>query len=397
MQEEITEASKTETQSFDSVKIIILLFRKKFLIIGITLIGIIISIIVSLLLPNWYKSTASLVPPKSTESLMEGALGNISSALKNFGLTKLGKSGTESGYSYMVILDSRTLKDSLIDKFELAKEYDIPDTLRSKIYEELENRLAISSEADGNFVVSIMSKERKKARDMAVYFVEKANELTLNLYYDEAKVNLDYAEKRLATTDSMLASISSELQAFSNKNKLFSPLDQASAVAKALSELKAEALRQELVYEMVANRFGENDPYTQSQKRIVESVKKKLDDAEQKPGFAGNFTLSEAPEIGIKYIRLFAMFEAYTQLKAFLMPIVEENRLAEQRRTKSFYYVDYPQIPDKKAEPKRSLIVAGSAVGSFVIAVLFILLLDGMSNLRRRYREQLIEQGGNER
>lgn len=389
MQEEYSKRTTTVTKDFNSMEITIALFKHKYIILGITFVGIIVSVIVSLMLPNWYMSTASVVPPKTSESLMEGALGNISSALKNFGLTKLGKSGAESGYSYMVILESRTLKDSLIDRFNLAEEYDIPDTLRSLIYKELDTKLHISSEAEGNFLISILSKDRRKARDMTVFFVEKANEFTLQLFYDEAKVNLEYAEKRLGTTDSALNAISAELQEFSKQKQLFSPLDQASAVAKSIGELKAEAMKQELVYEMIVNRFGANDPYSQSQHRIVETINKKLYDAENKPGFAGNFALTEAPEIGIQYIRMFAMFEAYTQLKAFLLPIVEENRLAEKRRTRSFYYVDYPNLPDKKAEPKRSLIVAGSAIGSFVIAVLFVLVIYGISNFRKKYNQAI--------
>ncbi len=374
---------------FDSMNLLLALMRHKFVIIGITLGGIIISVIISLIMPNWYKSSASVVPPKSSESLLEGALGSISSALKNFGLTRLGKQGSESGYSYMVILESRTLKDSLIEKFNLAEEYDIPDTLPSLILKELENNLSVTSETEGNFIIACSSKDPVKAKRMVEYYVEKANEFTLQLYYKEAKYNLEYAEQRFEMTDSALTAVTEKLRTFSKKHQIFSPLDQATAAAKALGELKAEKFRQEMIYEMTANRFGEEDPYAKQQKKIVEGISSKLQEAEKQPGFAGDFALEDAPDIGIEYLRLYSLFEAYSQLKAFLLPVVEENRLAEKRVSRTFFYVDQPQVPDKKSRPRRSFIVAGTALGSFIISVLFVLSMYGVENLRKRYKEAL--------
>ena len=79
--------------------------------------GIVVSVILSLMLPNWYMATTNVVPPSQDDSGLSSAVSGISSALREFGLSKLsGSSGGET-YSFIVILQSRTVVDSMIKHF----------------------------------------------------------------------------------------------------------------------------------------------------------------------------------------------------------------------------------------------------------------------------------------
>ena len=48
-----------------------------------------------------------------------------------------------------------------------------------------------------------------------------------------------------------------------------------------------------------------------------EELNKKINEAETKPGFAGNFSLDKSGEVGIKYLKLYAQLETFTKVKTF--------------------------------------------------------------------------------
>ncbi len=379
--------NQSPDKSFDGLYLIALLIKYKWFIIILLSIVTIASVIISLLIPNEYTATVNTVPPKrNIGSLMENTMGTISSTLKEFGLTKFGGQGGES-YSYLVILNSRSVKDSMINKFDLGKVYDIPDSLRYKIIKQLEDNLDIEYETLGNYTISITDRNPSRAAEMANYYVQISNFISEKIFHTEARKSREFIESRLNTIDSTLDIVSDSLEKFSSKTFLFSPLDQASSISKAYAELKAELIQQEIVQDLLKNRFGDKDPYTLVQKQLIDNLKGKLSDVENRPGFAGNFPLKNATSVGIEYLRLYTTYETFSKVKGFLLPMLEDAKLDETRETTSLIIVDPAVPPEKKSGPKRSLIVLGSVFGAFILSVLFVLLINGYKNLKNKYQE----------
>ena len=372
--------------TFNNIKILMLILRYKYFIIAMFFLSAAISTVIAFILPNWYSSTSSLVPPKTTSTSLQGALGSISSTLKDIGLTKLGSSG-ENIYSQMVILNSRTVKDSIIVRFNLSEIYDIPIKKMTKLREEFDDNLEINLEPEGNYTITIWDKNPDTAALMVKEFVRIANLTAQQIFRSEAKANRVHLEQRIFQTDSMLKNISDSLETYSRLKNIFSPEDQAKAISSALADLKAEKIKQEVVLELLQNRYGENDSYTMMQKGIVESLGKQLEDAKTKPGFAGNFALSNATEVGIEFLRLYAEFQTFSKVKSFLLPMLEESRLDEIRENRTLYVVDEALPADKKARPKRTLIILGSIFGSLIFSLLFILAIYGINNAKESIKQ----------
>jgi uncharacterized protein involved in exopolysaccharide biosynthesis len=117
----------------------------------------------------------------------------------------------------------------------------------------------------------------------------------------------------------------------------------------------------------------------------------KIENAENKPGFAGDFALRNATEIGISYMKIYTELETFAKVKAFLMPNLEEAKLKEIKNIKNLFIVDEAIPPNKKDRPKRSVIVAGSAIGTFSIIVIGILLINSFKNFRRKYKNMQLD------
>lgn len=377
-------------KDFDSLKMLIELMRYKYFIILFTILITCGITIWALMQPNWYTATVNMVPPKSSGSAFESIMGNISSTLKNFGLTKIGPK-TDGTYSMILLLNNRTIIDSVIKKYDFRKRYGMEKEKSEDIRKAFLENCDITQELDGNFTISITDTNSVFAALVANDFAVLANYFSMDLFQNEAKLNTDYLSKRISSSDSALKSISDSLNKFSKKYKILIPEEQAKSVSKAIIDLKTEVIKQEVSLDILTNRFGANDQATILQRQAVDQLKNKLSDIENKPGFGGNFSISNATELGVEYMRLYTEYETFTKVKAFLLPMIEEQKLNEIRETKNFLILDKAIPPEKKTKPKRTVYVLGAFVGSFSSSILISLLFIGWGNFRRRYKEAKLQ------
>ena len=382
---------KHSSLALDGAEFLGIISAKKWILILLTLVSGLIAFGIAWTLPNWYASTVTFVPPNNANSMISGMMGNVSSALKDLGLGKMNKG---ESYSYMVILNSRSLMDTLINSYDLATEYELPKEDREELYKEFLSNYEVELSPEGNYNVTILSKDKEKAAKMANDVVRIANNISRRMQKAEAETNRSYMDMRLKRTDSILQSIAQELGKFSSSTLVFSPLDQAQAVSEALATLKASAMKQEIQVEILKNTYGEKDPSTMSAEKLLNEMKNQVDKAENKPGFAGNFALKDGLKVGAKYMKLYTEYEAMSKVKAFLMPMLEQAKLDEIREAPTMYVLDYAKPAFKKSRPKRLTIAAGTSIGVFVLSCLFLIVSTQLKKAVAIHtgREQIIEE-----
>lgn len=378
--------SKTNNQ-FDGMYFTGLIYKHRWFVLSSVALGTIVSVVISLLMPNWYLATVNAVPPQSSSSGLESAMGNISSALKDIGLSKVSGGGGSESYTLKVLFDSRSVKDSLIKKFDIKKHYDMKDALNEEVYEAFGANLSVYYEKDGNFLISFMDKDPKFAAEVANHYLEVVNYFAADVYKREQRLNREYMEKRLWTVDSTIDVITEKLASLTESSLMFSPVEQASAVSAALIDLKAQVYQSEIEYDILKTTYGAKDPATIMKKNFLEQTRLKLDEAMKKPGFAGNFALNQSGRIGIEYTKLFTEIEALSKAKSYLVPVYEKIKLDETKNMQTLLVLDKAIPPTKKEKPKRSIIVLGSMLGVFVLSVLIILLVYGFKDFKRKYNE----------
>ncbi len=371
--------------NFDGMQLTALLFKNKVFIIIFTMVATAVASLIAFLKPDEYMATVSVVPPKVSSSVFEGVLGNISSTLRDIGLTKL---GTQSeGYTFMVILTSRTLIDSMIKIFDLPRRYNMIDKSMVDIRKEFIENYEVSIEKAGNYTVTIWDRDKDTAALMANTFIRLANQKAMELSQQEAKVTREYLEERFNSIDSALAVLSDSLGKFAGSKMIIAPLEQAQAISSAISDVKAKLIESEIYYELFKKTYGSVDPITDYYKNLKLELSKQLNEIQFKPGFAGNFTIKEAAGIGISYIKLYTEIETYSKVKAALFPMLEKARLDERRNAQFLFVVDEAVPPDKKDRPKRSIIIGGTAVGSFVFSIFLVIAINRYKIFKTQYAE----------
>ena len=394
MNQESNNSSKTNAE-FSGFLMVVLLFKHKWYILLATILTAVAAIFYSISLPNWYSASINVVPPKSAGNMMDQAMSGLSSALKEVGLSKLsgGKSGDQ--YSFLVILSSRTLSDSIINKYNLKKSYNSNADLRnvkdSDVRSQFKENLDVSLEADGNYVITILDKDSSRVASMVNDYVHYANELAKSIYHSETKFNREYMEKRIANLDSTLESLSKEISTYSQQTGIISPEDQGKAYVTAISDIKSEVMKNEIYLDYFKQKFGERDQMTLAQSELVNSFKSKLSQAENKPGLVGNFSKNDATAKGMNFLKMYAQYEALSKLKIYMMPMYEEAKINENRDIITLSVVDPAISPDKKTKPKRSLMVAGATLGGTFTSILLILAIYGIGVFRKKYKNALSE------
>ncbi len=364
------------TEQFSTADVIRYLLRYRWLII-VSVVTVTAGTYIYLrTLPEYFKSTINCVPPVEEGGGLGGMLGGLSSSLKDVGLSKLGGKAGET-YEFIALLFSRTIRDSMVNRFDLTTEYNMQGETRADVIEEFEDNLEVNFRAEGNYEISMWSKDPKKAVEMCNAFVEYANEMKNRVKRQEAAKAASYYQQRIAMMDSVLTALSDSLSEFSRTYRLFSPLDQAQASAKALAESKAELLKQEIVLGVLEQNYGKDDPQVKATRNMVRTLAEQYEKAQTQPGFAGNFALTDATGVGAKYLRMYADFEAHTKLKAFLMPSLEQAQLDMNKTSPALLVIDYPVPAEERDKPKRMFVSVGSGMGIGILIILILLSLRG--------------------
>lgn len=367
---------------YEGLDLLSKLFKHKWFIIITVIVSTAASIVIAFILPKEYKSTVNIVPPKMSHPMMESGASGISSALKSFGMSKLGGEASE-GYDLLVILKSRTVVDSVIKAFDLTGHYEIEDSSMQETRLAFEENIDVALEKTGNYTVSVWDEDKNLAAEIANEYVNIVNHLIFKVYREEAETGEEYLKSRIISLDSSIIVVENRLNQLSGKTMMFSPEDQAQSASKALSELKANLMETEVLYELSKNSYGENDPYTLMQKELLNEIRKKVNEAETQPGFVGNFPLKSAAKVGAEYMRLIAEFETLTKVKSFLTPMYEKYKLDMNSVSKMFFVVDAAIPAEKKDRPKRSLIILGGFFGAFIVAAGGVAIAYKISDIKR--------------
>ncbi|MFQ5633427.1 MAG: Wzz/FepE/Etk N-terminal domain-containing protein, partial [bacterium] len=119
---------------------------RKWLIINFIVVSI-ISAGISLILPKWYLSSTTIMPPQQEMGLL--GLSRLANSIP-FGSAGLDfLKGGDMGYTYLAILQSRTVLDRLIDEYDLMAIYEFEQNQRDKARKAVAENLDFNLDKEG--------------------------------------------------------------------------------------------------------------------------------------------------------------------------------------------------------------------------------------------------------
>lgn len=337
---------------------------KKFIIIS-TLIVFIISIGISFSLTVWYKSTALIMPPETDKI---GFNLNIPLNLPFAG----GLGGDNTFFKFMSILKSRTIKEKLINEFDLKREYD--QEYLFKTIKVLENNTDINVTEEGAISLSMYDQDPYKARDMTIRYFQLLDSIYTNLSIERAENNRMFLESRVTDTHSKLAKAEDDLKGLQQETGILVIPEQISEGIKLVTQIEAKVIELNNQLNYLKKVIDVNSPqYIRVKYELAEYQKTLNELTNGKNGEQLLQTLpplSDIPDITLQYYRYFRDIQIHTKILEFIYPQYEKARLEEAKDIPNLQLLDYPQVPEWKSKPKRVYIV-------IAITFLYLVLLFG--------------------
>lgn len=343
------------------------------LIYRITIGAIVVSVVVSLVMPNWYTARATCVPPQEGES-RGGLLSMFSQIGMDFGARGL-LSSTPMTDFMMGILKSRLLRSQVVDRFDLQRVYKA-DT-REHAIEDLSDRLIVTTTSEGFIEVQVEDRDRQRSADMANVFMELLDDYNRRVSVEQAERTRDFVENALGENARRLLTASDALREFQEEHGAIDLPEQTRATVEAIAVLEAERTRLEI-------RRGVLEGFSQSDHMGMREIDAELREIQKKLGqFTGRgdevppgssedgtlLPLASIPELVVRLADLTRDVMVLERVHAFLSSQLEEARIQETRDLEIIHVLDAATPPLKKSHPRRSMIVLLSVGLAFVASL----------------------------
>ncbi len=351
------------------------LWRRRMLIIGITTVAAVLSIVISLTLADWFKAqTRLLLPARSGSGLLSGAiLGSLPSSASSL----LG--GVTGDYQrYLSILDSRTIKESVAERFNLIEVYDVAESeapLHAAV-EVLDGNIDFVIDEEYNHLsVQVYDQDPQRAADMANFFVDELQRINAELASQSAGAFRRYVEQRYEDTEAEFDSVMYALSALQEHYGVLDLEAQGAIFYTGMTEMRLSIFEVEMAYERLLNMYGEEHSAVQAARQTVQAANRKYNAAME--GGEGVLPVPQdsLPSVARQFVDLKQQQLVLAKIIEYTRPVLEEARLEEQRKIEAVQVVDVATPPVKKARPFRALIVIASTASGFILAVLYVLLL----------------------
>lgn len=336
-------------KSFDTLDIFVYLWKKKIPLIIITVIGAVVSIVVSLMLPNYYKATTVLFP--TTFISPSTSLLHINTNQE----TDPTLIGNEDDLERMIqLLQSDFITNNIIQKYNLIQHYGIsPDDphVINKVKKAYQSYVSFNKTPYQGVVVSVLDIEPELAADIA-------NDIAV-----------------------LFDTLVYEMQKQRNEEAYIIAKDAYEKQMSYIAELEdsLDIYRQLGIFEY----YQEVERYTEAYGKAIGS---NTLTAKGQAFFDEKFELFQ--EYGKEALSLpFYINELKDRAATLYTNLIQAEQNLNHHMTHK-YVISYAEAPDKKASPKRSFIVVFSTIGAFVFALAMMLLLDFYKDFKIRLKNE---------
>jgi capsule polysaccharide export protein KpsE/RkpR len=369
-----------------------ILWRSRRFLWGVVWKTLLASIVVAYLVPAHYKSVVRFVPGENSSSpgsgsmmgLLSKALGGSDSPGSSFGLDAAGLLGAKTpGAFYVEVLKSRTVQDRLISRFDLRARYS------KSTYFEARKKLAKFTDIEedkksGVITLTVTDYEPKVAAQIANAYVEELNRLAVDLNTSSAHRERQFLEQRLASAKDDLARASAALSQFTSKNSMVDPQNEGRAVMDAAARLQGELIASETELKGLQQIYSDDNIRVRTlrarmaelQSQLKKLVGRNGDALAQDPAAAESSpypSMHTLPGLGSHYADLYREAKIQEAVYGFVTQQFEMAKIQEAKELPIVRVMDAGVASEKKSSPIRSLIVAGSVFGAFILACLWVM------------------------
>lgn len=352
----------------------LLLAKHKRFVLRIVVGAAIVSASLSLLLRNYYKGEARIMPPQQGQSFASAMLDQLG------GLGALIGGSSSSGSSllrnpsdlYVAMAKSRTIADRLISRFSLVKVYKAKRLADAR--KDLEGNTVIAAGKEGVITIDVEDHDPKLAAELANGYVEELETLSKTLTVTDAGKRRLFFEREAKIAQEQLEAAEQELKKTQEATGIIQIDNQSRVMFQAYADVRALATEKELEIESMRTFAAPDNPEFIRIQHELAALRSQIAAMEKGQGGppVGDIALERVPEKAIKY---YDKLREVTYRGALLQLMLKQYEVARVDEAKDYALIqvlDAALPPEKKSGPTRSLIVLGSAFLAFLFAIAWV-------------------------
>lgn len=366
--------SSTSEQEIDFYDALIVLSKHKRMITGVTVIAALVAGIVSLLLPSIYVASTRILPPQQNDSMAMAMLSQLSplAALAGNGLGLNNRSDV-----YVAMLKSRTLADSMIRRFGLQKLYDAKMMVDAR--RALDKRTSITVAKDGMINIEVEDRSPERAAELANGYVDDLRQLSQKLAVTRAAQRRLFLEGQVNQTKEQLANAEVALKKAQETTGLIQPDNQGRAIIESVARMQAQIAAKEVQLTAMRSFATERNPDLLRTEQEVAGLRVQLSKLE-KDSKAGNGNIlvatKQVPEAALEYVRRLRDVKYHETMFEALAKQYELAKFDEANEASIIQVLDKAVPPERRARPRRTLIVLISLVAAALLACVAAFVMD---------------------
>jgi uncharacterized protein involved in exopolysaccharide biosynthesis len=363
-----------------------LLWNERTFLARASAVGLVAAAAIAFLIPSRFTSTARLMPPDQGPgsggmAMLSALAGKADSALGSLGGELLGLKTT--GDLFIGILQSRTVEDDLIAKFDLRKEYGAKRWESAR--KALAGRTAVSQDRKSEIItIAVTDRSPQRAQQMAQEYVTELNKVVTNLNTSSAHRERVFLEGRLGQVQQDLESAEKNFSQFASKNTAIDIQEQGKAMIAAGATLEGQWIAAQTELEGLRQIFTDNNVRVRETQARVDELHRQLQKlggstsgaspAEQQQDSASLYpSIRELPLLGVSYADLYRRMKVQEAVFETLTQEYELAKVEEAKETPSVKVLDPADLPEQKSFPPRSLMTIFGALLAAMAGVAWVL------------------------
>jgi uncharacterized protein involved in exopolysaccharide biosynthesis len=366
-----------------------LVWENRHFIFRWTAIGLLVSTVIAFLIPKRFESTARLMPPDQGNSGIGMALlsaGSRFGADSGSGLGAMAGDllGLKSSSDLFIgILQSRTVQDDLINKFELKKIYG--DQRMEDARDDLNKHTSLSADRKtGIITIQVMDNSPIRASTMAGEYINELNSVVTVLNTSSAHRERVFLEERLSQVKQDLEAAEKGFSEFATKNTALDIPAQGKAIIEGLGTLEGQFIAAQTELEGLKQIYSDQNVRVRSTEARVQELRRQLDKilgskANGATAASGRDlessypSIRELPALGVSYADLYRNTRIQEAVFQTLTQEYELAKVQEAKETPSIKVLDPPNVPEKKSFPPRLQLMILGAILAMVSSVVWVL------------------------
>lgn len=345
------------------VDVIKLIYKRRKQIIIATIAVSLLTAIVMLLMPNYFKAT-SMFYAASPDLSKPDPIGNSIDEKKYYG----DKNDIDR---ILTIANSNNIKDYLIEEFDLFNHYEIDSTdefSRFKLRKKLDKLFQVKKNEKDAVELSVEDKDKTIAANMANSARVKIKTEVHNLIKRTQKTQIDSYNEKIKSKSTELNKLLDSIESLKNRYSIYDIETQGEGLGLQVTTTKSNlTFQKSKLKEVLKDRYAKRDSISQLKANIAGNQSKLLVlDSMAQVFNKGSLTIS----LLATQKRQFS-----NQLSLDKEKLNQLNAIYNSDFT-VLHIIEKAEVPLRKFRPKRSLYVIGAFLLTLFFSIMIVLILE---------------------